>query len=392
MARAPFRRKSGPRETSQLIRLAEGLAGAKSRTEDAFWERELERAILTLLENGDDEAINRALDRARELPGATYDTLADMVESLAESIRITTEAGAQRIALFCAPLLAWGRTKIPARAMPAQVLRDLSVQIRAHVFADKARIVLCDTLFAPDQLPTSYSQTRELLQSLAACLETGQPLAIDPAGLPEAPDVVCDMRMIVGAVQVDEGAPLYVWQETTAPIEDAMRASLEAWRTQGGAALKPLLVGFPFQMLLPRTFFGACREADLASRPYSISAGVAYLEAMTQVRPDQITAIVGGCWGDGLEEYRIGFSIGDSTEVAHGCVWPLVAGEDDDSQIEAIDQALKSARVGNIIVLSDRLPLEFCDDCGSPYYPNRDGELVHAALPEAADGVSVHLH
>ncbi len=393
MPRAPFRRKSGTRETSQLVRLAEGLSTSKSRTEDVYWERELERAVLALLEVGDDEAINRALDRAHDAPGGVFDTLADVVESLSESMTFTTEAGRQRLALFCAPILIWGRTKIPARALPANVLRDLSVQIGAHIFADGVRFALCDFLFAPDQLPTSYSQTRELLGELKAAIAAGRPLKMDPQLLGEAPDVVCDMRMIVGAVQAPEGAPLYAWQTMTTPIEDAMKSALEAWRAQGGAVLKPLLVGFPFQLELPRTFFGACREADLTSRAWSIGAGVAYLEALTQTPPAQLTATVGGCWGDGLEEYRIGFSIGDATEVAHGCVWPLVTGEDEEAQaIDAIEGALKAAGVGNIVVLSDRLPLEFCDDCGAPYYPNRDGEMLHAELPDAAEGTSVHLH
>jgi len=393
MPRAPFRRKGGTRETSQLVRLAEGLAGAKSRTEDAFWERELERAILTLLDNGDDEAINRALDRAHEAPGGTFDTLADLVESLSESVQVTTEAGPQRVALFCAPILIWGRSRIPARTLPPAVLRDLTVQLGAHIFADRVRLTLCDFLFAPDQLPTSYSQTRELLGRLAKALAAGQPLKIHADELDEAPDVVCDMRMIVGAVQVAEGAPLYTWQEATTPVDEAMKSALETWRTQGGNVLRPLLVGFPFQLELPRTFFGACREADLASRAYSVGAGVAYLEAMTQTTPAQLTATVGGCWGDGLEEYRIGFSIANSTDVAHGCVWPLVAGEDDETQaLEAIEAALKAAGVGNVVLLSERLPLEFCDDCGAPFFPNRDGEMMHASLPEPADGASAHLH
>ncbi len=393
MARAPFRRKSGTRETHQLLRLAEGLAKAKSRTEDAYWEHELERTLLALLEAGDDEAINRALDRAHDQASGTFDTLADMVESLAESKRILSENGPQRLALFCAPLLIWGRSRIPARKLPATTLRDLSVQLGAHVFSSHARFVLADFLLAPDQLPSSYSQAREWLEQLETCLRQGQPMAIDPAKLSEAPDVVCDMRMLVGAVAVPEGKPMYAWQEATTPIEEAMQGSLSAWRQQGGAVLKPLLVGFPFQLELPRTFFGACRDADLASRAYSIGAGVAYLEAVTQTPPSQLTAIVGACWGQGLEEYRIGFSIGDSDDIVHGSVWPLLNGEDEEAHaVEAIEAALKQAGVGNILILSERLPLEFCDDCGAPLYPNRDGEMLHAHLPEEAEGVSLHLH
>ena len=70
MPRAPFRRKSGAREANQLVRLAEGLASSKSRAEDVYWERELQSAVTQHLENNDEEAINRALDKAHDAPDA----------------------------------------------------------------------------------------------------------------------------------------------------------------------------------------------------------------------------------------------------------------------------------------------------------------------------------
>ena len=103
MSRAPFRRKSGAREANQLVRLAEGLASSKSRAEDVYWERELEAAVTLQLENNDEDAINRALDKAHDAPDATFDALADMVESLTESIMLDSEKGPQRVTLFCAP-------------------------------------------------------------------------------------------------------------------------------------------------------------------------------------------------------------------------------------------------------------------------------------------------
>ena len=42
--------------------------------------------------------------------------------------------------------------------------------------------------------------------------------------------------------------------------------------------------------------------------------------------------------------------------------------------------------------LDHRLPLEYCDDCGAPLYPNPDGEPVHAELPEEEASVPRHLH
>ncbi|MFM8631392.1 MAG: DUF2863 family protein, partial [Betaproteobacteria bacterium] len=45
-----------------------------------------------------------------------------------------------------------------------------------------------------------------------------------------------------------------------------------------------------------------------------------------------------------------------------------------------------------ILMLRQRLPMEYCDDCGAPLYPNEDGEMVHAELPEVAEQPSQHLH
>ncbi|MEY3709161.1 MAG: hypothetical protein RIQ67_801, partial [Pseudomonadota bacterium] len=34
----------------------------------------------------------------------------------------------------------------------------------------------------------------------------------------------------------------------------------------------------------------------------------------------------------------------------------------------------------------------YCEDCGAPLYPNVDGELVHAELPDVVEEQSQHLH
>jgi uncharacterized protein YuzB (UPF0349 family) len=45
------------------------------------------------------------------------------------------------------------------------------------------------------------------------------------------------------------------------------------------------------------------------------------------------------------------------------------------------------------LAVAGRFPLEYCDDCGAPLYPNPDGEPVHAELPEEqAEAAPRHLH
>jgi hypothetical protein len=46
-----------------------------------------------------------------------------------------------------------------------------------------------------------------------------------------------------------------------------------------------------------------------------------------------------------------------------------------------------------VLLLDQRFPLEFCDDCGAPLYPNPEGEPVHAEMPEEqTEATPRHLH
>jgi hypothetical protein len=36
--------------------------------------------------------------------------------------------------------------------------------------------------------------------------------------------------------------------------------------------------------------------------------------------------------------------------------------------------------------------MEFCDDCGAPLFPDREGELVHAEMPEDTPPPVEHFH
>ncbi|MBX3687430.1 MAG: DUF2863 family protein, partial [Rhodocyclaceae bacterium] len=58
-----------------------------------------------------------------------------------------------------------------------------------------------------------------------------------------------------------------------------------------------------------------------------------------------------------------------------------------------IETVLRDSGVSDITVLDHRYPLEYCEDCGAPYYPSPEGEVVHAELPEdQADQAPRHLH
>ena len=80
-------------------------------------------------------------------------------------------------------------------------------------------------------------------------------------------------------------------------------------------------------------------------------------------------------------------------EVYHGIVWPLLGAEDEATdaagEIEAI---LRETGVKEVLFLDHHFPMEFCDDCGAPLFPNREAELAHAEMPDQPGTDSQVLH
>ena len=69
----------------------------------------------------------------------------------------------------------------------------------------------------------------------------------------------------------------------------------------------------------------------------------------------------------------------------HGIVWPLLGNDDENSDtVGEIETRLRDAGLKEVLFLDHRFPMEFCDDCGAPMFPNAEGELVHAQMPEEA--------
>jgi hypothetical protein len=390
MKRNRFSRRSKQSPAAEeLIRLAGSLAQSSSRIEDAFWQKRLAAAIERLLTEGDDTTINGTLDHLYGAGGRSYDELADMVESCCETRGIDTGT-AQDVVLFAAPVLAWSRFVIPSGPIALDQLANLRVHLQAHVFAKEAKLGLVDYLWSPDQLPQSYSETAQLTERLAKAALHDKDMHLDTASLPETANFLSDTRYLIGAVAVQRGAAMFRWQE-----DDGSRGeALKQWRAQGGEALRPLLPACAIEMLLPQSYHAAAREADRASRPYSLRAAVAFLQTTLNVAASDLRAVVAPYYDRQIEEFRIGFTLADSTDVVHGVVWPLLEAEDEAADLPAqIEAVLREAGLREIVVLDHRFPMEYCDDCGAPLYPNPDGEPSHAELPEEqAEAAPRHLH
>ncbi|MDD5249010.1 MAG: DUF2863 family protein [Rhodocyclaceae bacterium] len=394
MKRPRFTRRSKQTpDTEHLIRLAMSLSQSSSRIEDAFWETRLATLVDRLLADGDEAALTGALDHLYGVGGRAYDELADTIESCCESRHIDAAEGVvkhQDVLLIAAPVLAWSRYTIPSGPIAAEALSSARVHLQAHVLAKDARLGLANFLFSPDQLPQSYAETAALAEKLAKAALHGRDVKLDPGVMPETVNFLSDTRYLIGAVAATRGTPMFRWQE-----EDGSRAdSIKQWRLQGGDALRPLLPACATELLLPQPYHAAAREADRASRPYSLRAAVAFLQTTLNVAATDLRAVVAPFYDRQIEEYRVGFTLSQATDVVHGVVWPLLEAEDESSDAPAqIELVLREAGMKDIVALDDRFPLEYCDDCGAPLYPNPEGEPVHAELPEEqAETAPRHLH
>jgi hypothetical protein len=387
--RLPSRKRISS-DASELGRLATGLAESGGRLEEEFWEKQLVDLVDRILQEGSEEDLNAALDRLFDSHAAAHDCLADAIEARSESCVLTHQGQDYDVLLFNAPLLAWSRFSIPAGTIAAKSMEALRVQLGAHVFSAAAQIILADYLYSPDQLPRSFVETWQLMRDLGGAALCDKSLRIDVATMPETNQFLSDTRYLIGAAVVPRGMPLFRWNESDGATRDS---ALKEWVKQGGPSLEPLLAGCAFQPLLADAYHAACRLADMASRPYSLRASVAFLQTTLGKPAEALRAVVGGFHDKRLEEYRIGFGPRNGEAIYHGIVWPLLGSEDEATDvIGEIENLLRESGVKEVIVHGQQFPFEFCDDCGAPLYPNAEGEAVHAEMPDLGNAPSQTLH
>jgi len=383
-------RKRISSDATELGRLALGLSESGGRLEEAYWEAQLADLVDRLLTESAEEDLNAALDRLFDSHAGAHDCLADVVEARAESCVLTHQGQDFDVLLFNVPVLAWSRFSIPAGTIPAPILQTLKVQLGAHVFAAGAQLTLADYLYSPDQLPRSFVDTWQLMRDLGGAALCGSPLKLDVSSLPETNQFLSDTRYLIGAIAVPRGRARFRWNES----DDCTRESaLKEWVKQGGPSLEPLLTGCAYQTLLADSYHAACRTADMASRPYSLRASVAFLQTTLGKPAESFRAVIGAFYDKQLEEYRIGFGPRDEEAVFHGVVWPLLGPEDETTDVVGeVEALLRESGIKEIVVHHQRFPFEFCDDCGAPLYPNLEGDAIHAELPEMSNAPSQTLH
>jgi len=375
---------------NELGRLAIGLAESGGHLEAMLWERQLTALVNKLLHDGAEDDLNASLDRLFDSHALAHDNLADILESCAESCVMSLQEQDYDILLFNVPLLVWSRFSIPAGTIAKGTMQTLNTQLGAHLFSANAKMALADYLYSPDQLPRTFVDTWLLMRELGGAALCNTPMKLDISSLPETNQFLSDARYLVGAIAVPHGTPLFRWNESD---RCSRESALKEWVKQGSPCLEPLLTGCAFQLLIADAYHAACRAADMASRPYSLRASVAFLQTTLGKPAEALRAVIGGFHDQRLEEYRIGFGPRDTDTIFHGVVWPLLGAEDETTDVaNEVESILRESGIKEVLVHNQRFPFEFCDDCGAPLYPNIEGETVHAELPEQSNAPSQTLH
>jgi hypothetical protein len=374
-------------DADTLIKMARRLAESGSRLEDHLWERRLTELVNDRLARRSDDAIDAALDDLARSDQHAYDELADLAEACAESTLIEIDGKPYEALLMALPLLAWSRYRLPATTLAASTVDAVAAHVGAHLAAREARLAVADFLYSIDQLPEAFSDVRRLLEDLAKAAALRQHVHIDPKKLREPVAMLADTRYLLAAVLAPQGMPLYHWQEPGVD-PDAKLPAMTAFQEQAGEALQPVMTGCRYRLLAPNAFHASLRNADRELRGFSLEAAVSYLKLAHELAPPSLAAAFGvfedpkGAIGS---EIRIGISpASDEDSVIEGVVWPLL-GDDEEQGTEDIEKAIRALGIARIVAHPQRFPLEYCDDCGAPLFPNAAGHNVHAEAPEDAE-------
>jgi hypothetical protein len=382
-------------DAERLVTAALGLSNSGSRVEDRYWERFLAARLDRLLESGHPQPLNDALDRLQQTDAEAYGALIEAVEEAAEATRIDIDGQPWECLLVAAPLVVWTRFRIPSGPIAADTAQALSAHWQAHVLASDVRFRMIPYLYSIDQLPRDFSEMRRLVRKLGASAAGGPAPRLDLKALPETADMFADSRFLLGVVMAPVGNALFRWQQIDSGSHASRVTCLEEWIAQGRPNLEPLLPGYGFECLLPDASPLNLRESARRVRPYAITAAVHFLTHALDVEASELKASIAPFGNDRIDEYRIGFSVGDGDEVAQGVVWPLLGAEnesDEPSPLARIRETLREAGVMEAKAWSDANEPEFCEDCGAPLFPNDKGDIVHAEMPDDVEPDATHFH
>lgn len=401
-------------DSQNLATLAQSLAISGSRLERRHWESFLDKSLEKLLGNNQQQAIDSALDHLFHTDPLAYDVLLDCVETVSSSCSQSYDGKTYKGLLLAVPIIAWTRYVIPSGQLSTAQMQPLFKLLREHILAQTTHAALAPALFSIDQLPQSYCDTFSLTRRMVDAALHKKTLQL-PSELPETAPFLADTRYLLIAVAAEINKPLLRWEEINSGINSQLsrRSVLEHWQTHAVPNMQLLLPGCGVDLLLPDSYYVACREADKAVRPISLKAAVHYLTHSLSVEANQLSAVIASVGDQAnamrIDEYRISFSHSGNSDVYYGVVWPLYDEEsaDDDISLDAsrrpgippplspMQQIVATLRESGITKIQNAETIfspEFCDDCGAPLFCDPSEEMVHAEMPEDIGENSGHLH
>ena len=320
---AVHRTKSSQRSSPEVERLvadAISLAASGSQIEDRFWEGRLNTRLMRLLKSQNQNVIDAALDQTFRINTVAFEVLADIAETLAESLTLEIEDQQWDVLLLAMPIVAHTRYQIPSGPLPVSVVESTAVALQASIASTDTRLAIIPWLYSIDQMPHSHCQTRLLTESLANAAVSGGEVKLELRDMSETIAVLADPRFVIAVVAAPSGTPLFRWQAEP-PTRQERGVSLIGWQTAMQEPMGSLLPGCEFELLLPEAYFTNCRLADKHVRPLSIRAAVNYLETTLGILPAGLSCVVGAFGEEQADEYRISFSIKGSPEIVYGVIW-----------------------------------------------------------------------
>ena len=407
--RRPAKRSSSrlSAESQRLVNSSQAVAGSTSRLEERAWERTLDLQLHKQLKSNHQATIDAALDHLFKSDLDGYDVLVEAVEANSEACALDYDGKVYSVQLLALPVLAWTRFSIASGNLPTEVRNGLFAHLHARVLADDVQLALAPALYAIEQLPRHHADVFALAQRMgqSALKQSTPQLSLEQT--PTAP-FLADTRYLIAAVAVPTGAPIFRWQmDEHGSVVHERETALKAWTTQATPLLTRFLPGCNVELLLPQPYYFACREADKRIRPAAIRAADHYLTQTLGVASSELHANIGSFCENingQIDEYRVGFSLGNDDGIVYGIVWPLYEQEDGDevrdlsapdsaqTPMEEILGVLRDCGIVQIKLHEERYTMEFCDDCGTPLFPAPDGDLVHAEMPEDAPASTEHFH
>lgn len=391
-----------PRDAQRLLELTMALARSGSRLEDSYWENLLGAQLNKLLLGKKTRSIEAALDFLLPNDLNAYEILVEQAETFSESTRIRHQNTEYDALLFSAPVIAWTRYQLPKGSLSEDQLQRLAQGLKEHVLAPNVKVSLLPLLINFEHMPQTFQETRLLTQQLAQ-----QALGLsDQTPELRSPEldsdlILADARFLSGVITAPAGEPLFRWQTQENQQFISREACLESWQAWCNQVLGPMFTGCQVDYLIPDAYYVNNREADKRIRPLSLKAAITWLQMAVNIPAAQLRATIAGCGEQNIEEYRIGFSPKSENTVIYGCIWPVLSKEEaladttETGQISPSDEIaaqLREMGVVDIRRLPGVHPMEFCDDCGAPHFPNPIGELMHPELPDETDTGPIQFH